>query len=465
MNTPTGSNLPDLIPPDGKWANTFSYHPLDVELARAEGIYLYDDAGNRYIDASGGPMAVNLGHNDERMKRAIMEQLDRYNYVHPVMANGPRAELCDRIAAVAPGRLCASYLVSGGSEAVETAMKLARQAQIVRGNREKYKIVSNHEAYHGMTLATLAVSGSPGSQIPFDPMLQKFPKVHQYSDYHRPEGMSREEWGVISARELEQAIHYAGADTVAAYLATPHGAGCEYGVVPPTSYWEAIREICDRYEVLLIADEVVTGFGRTGKWFAMEHFDVQADIMTTAKGISGMYAPLGAVTVTDEINEPFRKDAYFIHGFTSGGHPLAIAAGIAAIDILHEDGLIDHAAAMEEKLFAHRERLLAHPTVKDIRGWGLMMVGELVKDKETMTFFDREQRAEHLFQQLAVKNGLVMYGTLYGARREPAFRRGLPMWISPPLCITADEIDDMMDRLDRTLTEWEETLSSHKSSR
>ncbi len=458
MNKPSGSNLPDTIKPEGKWANTFSYHPLDVELARAEGIYLYDDQGNRYIDASGGPMAVNIGHNDERMKRAIIEQLDKFNYVHPVMANGPRAELCDRIAAVAPGSLNASYLVSGGSEAVETAMKLARQAQIARGHKDKYKIISNHESYHGMTLATLAVSGSPGSQVPFDPMLQKFPKIHQYSDYNKPEGMPREEWGIISAQELEQAIHYAGSTTVAAYLATPHGAGCEYGVVPPTSYWEAIREICDRHDVLLIADEVVTGFGRTGKWFAMEHFGVQADLMTTAKGISGMYAPLGAVTVSDEINEPFKKDAYFIHGFTSGGHPLALAAGIAAIDILAQDKLIEHAAEMEEKLFAHKERLLAHPTVKDIRGWGLLMVGELVKDKETMEFFDPDQRAEHLFQQLAVKNGLVMYGTLYGARRQPAFRRGLPMWIAPPLCITGDQIEDMMDRLDQTLTEWEQAL-------
>ena len=296
MNKPNGTNLPDSIKPEGKWANTFSYHPLDVELAKADGIYLFDDKGNRYIDASGGPMAVNIGHNDPRMKRAITEQLDRYNYVHPVMANGPRAELCDKIAKIAPGNLNASYLVSGGSEAVETAMKLARQAQIVRGNKDKYKIISNHESYHGMTITTLAVSGSPGSQGPFEPMLQKFPQIKQYSDYTKPSGMPREEWGITCARELEQAIHYAGANTVAAYLATPHGAGCDYGVVPPISYWETIREICDHYEVLLIADEVITGFGRTGKWFAMEHFDIQADIMTTAKGISGMYAPLGAVT-------------------------------------------------------------------------------------------------------------------------------------------------------------------------
>ena len=453
-----GQNLAESLRPEGKWANIFSYHPLDVELAKAEGIYLYDTAGNAYIDASGGPMAVNMPHNDPRIKKALTDQLERYNYVHPVLANGPRAELCNLIAEVAPGNLTASYLVSGGSEAVETAMKIARQAQINRGHPEKYKIISNHEAYHGMTLATLAVSGNPGSQAWFEPMLQKFPHIDQYSDYKKPDGMSREEWGVISAGALENAIHYAGPKTVAAYLATPHGAGCDYGVVPPDSYWQTIREICDRYDVLFIADEVVTGWGRTGKWFAMEHFGVQADIMTTAKGISGMYAPLGAVTVSDEINKPFMNDAYFVHGFTAGGHPLAVAAGIATIGVLKEDRLVEHTAAMEPVLFGYKEKLLAHPSVRDVRGWGLFLVGELVKNKSTMEFFDANDKAEHLFQQLALKNGLVMYGTLYGARRQPAFRRGLPFWISPPLSITEDQIHDMMARLLDTLTEWETAL-------
>lgn len=458
MSNTSGTNLPDTLKPEGKWVNTFSYHPLDVELSRAEGIYLYDDKGNKYIDASGGPMAVNIGHNDPRVKKAISDQLDRFNYVHPLMANAPRAELCNVIAGVAPGNLNASYLVSGGSEAVETAMKIARQAQINRGFKDKYKIITTWEAYHGMTLAALAVSGNPGSQSYFEPMLQKFPHINQYSDYKKPEGMDREEWGVICARELENAIHYAGPKTVAAYMATPHGAGCDYGVVPPKSYWESIREICDRYDVLLIADEVITGWGRTGKWFAMEHFGVQADMMTTAKGISGMYAPLGAVTVSDAINEPFKHDAYFVHGFTAGGHPVAVAAGIAAINVLKEDNLISHAAEMEQVLFNHKHTLLAHPTVKDVRGWGLFLVGELIKDKDSMEFFDGDQRAEHLFQQLAMKNGLVMYGALYGPRRQPAFRRGLPFWIAPPLSITEDEINDMMTRLDITLGEWEHAL-------
>jgi adenosylmethionine-8-amino-7-oxononanoate aminotransferase len=458
MNAFDGSNLPQPLKPEGKWANNFSYHPMDVELERAEGIHLFDNLGNEYIDASGGPMAVNLGHNDERVKTAITKQMDKFSYVHPVMANGPRTELCNRIASIAPGNLNASYLVSGGSEAVETAMKIARQAQINRGFKEKYKIISNYEAYHGMTLATLAVSGNPGSQSHYDPMLQKFPRINQYSDFKKPESMSREEWGIQSALELENAIHYAGPKTVAAYLATPHGAGCDYGVVPPDSYWQSIREICNRYDVLLIADEVVTGFGRTGQWFAMEHFNVEADLMTTAKGISSLYIPLGAVTVSDEINEPFKEDAYFVHGFTAGGHPLACAAGIAVIDVIENDNLLEHTRNMEQKLFSYKDRLLAHPTVKDVRGWGLFMVSELVKNCDTMEFFEPDEQAEQLFQSLALKNGLVLYGTLYGARRQPAFRRGLPSWICPPLTITEEEVGDMMERFDSTLTEWEKAL-------
>jgi adenosylmethionine-8-amino-7-oxononanoate aminotransferase len=177
-----------------------------------------------------------------------------------------------------------------------------------------------------------------------------------------------------------------------------------------------------------------------------------------AKGISSCYIPFGAVAVSEAINAPFEDGAYFVHGFTSGGHPLACAAGIELINIVRDENLLDNCRTQGERLFGHRDRLLEHPTVKDVRGWGLMLVLELVSDKQSMEFFDPDQRAEHLFQALAMKNGLVMYGTLYGPRRQPAFRRGLPAWISPPLSITGAQVDDLIDRLDSTLTEWESTL-------
>ena len=451
-----GQNLPDYQHPEGDYRHIFSYHPMNVEIARAEGVYIYDDKDNRYFDASGGPFAVNLPHNHPRMKAAISDQLDKYAYTHPVLSDPLRAKFCRKLSEITPGDLDHIYLVSGGSEAVETAFKVARQAQISRGHRDKYKIVSVHDSYHGMTLATLGASGSPGSHKPFMPMIPKWPHIRQYSDFDRPEGVSREEWGVECAKALETAIHYEGAQSVAAFLATPHGCGADYAVVPPASYWQTIREICDRYDVLLITDEVVTGFGRTGQWFAMDHYDVVPDIMTLAKGIASSYIPFGAVAVSAEINAPFESgETHFIHGFTNGGHPLGCAAGSELIDIIRDENLLENCRKQSEVLFSYREQLLAHPTVRDVRGWGLMMVLELIKDKESLDFFDSSLQAEKLYSAITLKHGLVMYGSLYGPRRQAAFKRGLPSWISPPLTISSEEMHDLVSRLDSALSEWE----------
>lgn len=452
------ANLPAPLEAEGVWKNVFSYHPMDVELARAEGVHLFDTKGNRYIDASGGPMAVNLGHNDPRMRAAVEAQMRDFAYVHPVLANRPRAALCNAIAEVAPEGLNATYLVSGGSEAVETAVKIARQYWVGAGKPEKHKVIACYESYHGMTLGTMALSGNAATMRPFDPMLQKWPHARQYSDHLKPAHLDRDEWAVECARDLERLIHCEGAHSVAAFIVTPHGCGSEYGVVAPARYWEEVRRICDEYEVLLIADEVVTGFGRTGEWFGMQHFGVAPDIMTMAKGISSCFLPLGAVTVSDAINEVFRAGTPFIHGFTNGGNALSCAAGLQVIDIIKEDGLIAHCRKMGERLFAQKERLLAHPTVADARGWGLFMVLEMVESKASREYFAPEKQAEQLFQSLALKNGLVFYSTLYGARRRPLFRRGLPLWVSPPLTISASEIDELVERLDRTLGEWERML-------
>jgi len=440
------------------WRNAFSYHAFDVEVARAEGVWIHDTKGRAYIDASGGPMAVNLGHGDARVIDAIKRQLDAFAYVHPTLANRPRADLCDAIASVTPEGFNASYLVSGGSEAVETALKIARQYHVATGAPGKHKIISFRESYHGMTLATMALSGNPGTATIFDPMLPKWPKTQQYSEFRRPSHLSPEEWAADCADELERLVHYEGPSTIAAFIATPHGCGSEYGVVAPASYWRRIREICTAYDILFIADEVVSGFGRTGAWFAMEHFGVTPDIITMAKGIASCYAPLGAVSVSDRVNRPFEEGAGFIHGFTYGGHPLACAAGIAVINAIKEDGLVEGARRKSERLFAQRERLLAHETVADVRGWGLFMVLELVEDKASRAYFGPNRQAETLFQSIALTNGLALYSTLYGPRRAGVARRGLPMWISPPLTISEEEIDVLLDRLDRTIGEWEREL-------
>jgi adenosylmethionine-8-amino-7-oxononanoate aminotransferase len=450
---------PSLREPEGMWETVFSYQPFTPVLERAEGIYLYDTAGNRYIDASGGPMAVNLGHGDRRVIEAITKQAEKFAYCHPTLSNQPRAALCERISSVAPGDLNTSYLVSGGSEAVETALKLARQYHLACGNPQKHLVISRWESYHGMTLGALSVAGGTGNRHTFDPMLQHWPHIRQPSALGRLAGMSVEDYALHCAEELEEAIHYAGAQNVAAFLATPVGAGEDYGFVPPAAYWQRLRDICDRYDVLLIADEVVTGFGRTGTWFAMEHFGVQADIMTTAKGISSLYMPLGAVTVSDKVNEPFcHGRARFMHGFTNAGHALACAAGLAVIDILEQDGLIDNSAEIGGYLHAQKERLLQHPSIIDVRGRGLLLVAELVSNKHTMEFFPPEAQAETTLHAIALQHGLALYGTLYGPRRPDAHKRGLPLFLAPPLCITRAQVDELLDALDSTLTEWEQRL-------
>jgi adenosylmethionine-8-amino-7-oxononanoate aminotransferase len=449
---------------EGDWRNAFSHHPFNVEIARAEGVFIYDTLGRRYYDASGGPFAVNLGHGHPRMREAIVAQLDQYAYAHPTLANRRRADLCDAIASVTPPGLNTSYLVSGGSEAVETAIKIARQYHAACGRPGRHKIISNYESYHGMTLGTMSLSGNPRSNQHYDPMLLRWPKVAQYSDYRRPAGMSRDDWAVVTVQELERVIHYEGVDTVAAFIATPHGCGSEYGLVPPTLYWQEIRRVCDENDVLLIADEVVTGFGRTGRWFGMEHFGVVPDIMTFAKGINSSYIPLGAATVSDKVNEPFRNGTGFVHGFTNGGHPLAAASGIALIDILKSERLVEQSDERGRQLFSHADRLRAHPSVADVRGWGTFMVLELVSGADERAFFPPEANAEQRFQEIALSNGLALYSTLYGARRRPLMSRGLPMWIAPAFVISEDQLDDMIDRLDRTLHHWEQAMQVGRPS-
>ncbi len=445
--------------PEGVWGRIFSSHSFTPILERAEGIYLYDTEGRRYIDVSAGPMAIGLPHGDRRVNEAISRQLEKFAYCHPVLSNEPKARLCEKLSRIAPENLNTTFLTpGGGSDAVETALKLARQFHVLRGKAEKHMVVSHWDSYHGMSLGALSAGGLPGLKSIFDPLLLKWPKIHQYSERSRPRELDPEDFGVRAARELEECIYYHGARNISAFLATPIGCGSDYGLIPPASYWKTIREICTDNDILFIADEVVSGFGRTGKWFCMEHFGVQPDMMTMGKGITSLYVPLGGVMVSDEVNELFRKGGGFNHGFTSQGHPVACAASLAVIDILEKDGLVENSARVGQYLHSQRERLLAHPSVADARGKGLFMVMEIVGNKKTMEFFPRDAQAEFWLQSIGLENGLVFYTTLYGVRRPSMGNRGLPFWISPPLCITREQVDEVLERVDRTLTQWEEKM-------
>ena len=450
---------PQLRTLDGAWNTILSYRPFEPVLERAEGIYLYDTDGNRYIDASSGPFAANLGHGDKRVAEAISKQLAKFAYCHPALSSQPRADLCERIARVAPGSMNTSHLCSGGSEAVEGAIKFARQYHVERGNMQKHMIISRRASYHGSSLGAMSATGDPRHWGKWAVMRQQWPKIGQPTDLGLPQGVTFEDQALQSARELEEAIHYAGPDNIAAFIATPVGEASDYALMPPREYWQSVRDICDRYDVLLIADEVVTGFGRTGRWFGMEHFGVQADIMTTAKGISSVYAPLGAITVSDEVSEPFRTGgAVFGHGFTNGGHPLSCAAGVAVIDAMEEDGLVENSASVGAYLHSQKDRFLKHPTVMHVRGTGLLMSLEMVADKETGTFFPPEADAEKRLQSISLKNGIALYASLYGPRRPESLDRGHSINLGPPTCITRDQVDELIEAFDLTLTQWEEAM-------
>ena len=429
-----------------KWNNVFSYHPSGPLLDRAEGIYVYDIEGNKYIDVGAGARAVSVGHGDPRVMEAISNQFAKFAYCPRALASEPRAELCDRIARVAPGTLNASHLCSGGSEAVEGAIKLAYQYHVLRGNAQKSIIISRQASYHGSSLGALSATGDPKTHAAFAPLRLQWPHIPQPSTVCRPPQMTAEDYALLCAQELERAIYYSGAQNVAAFIAAPDGAAAEDALIPPREYWQTIRHICNQYDVLLITDEAVTGFGRTGRWFCMEHFDVQADIMVTGKGISGAYAPLGAVTVSDEIVEVFHEQGvHFKHGYTSGGHPIACAAGSAVIDILEKDNLVQNSADLGAYLHSQKDRFLSHPTIAEVRGAGLLMSMRLVSNKETMEGFSEESGAESKLHAIALKHGLVL----------------LPdnvLKIAPPLCITREQLDDLMDALDLSLSQWERNL-------
>lgn len=446
--------------PEGMWGKDLSSHSFEPVLERAEGIYLYDTNGKRYIDVSGGPMACGIGHGDKRVNQAIIDQLKKFASCHPVLSNQPRAELCERISQITPWDLKTTFLTpGGGSDAVETAIKLSRQYHLARGNDQKHMIVSHLDSYHGMSLGALSVAGGPGMRKPYDPMLFKWPKIHQYSKTSRPPNLSPEEYGLRVAQELEEVIHFTGKQYIAAFMATPFGCGSDYGLMPPASYWKTIREICDTYDILLIADEVVSGFGRTGKWFCMEHFNVKPDMMTIGKGITSLYLPMGAVTISDKVKEPFTGGAHFNHGFTNQGHPVACAASKAVIDIIEKDGLVENSAEVGAYLHSQKDRLLAHNTIADARGQGLFLVIEIVADKKTMDFFPRDAEPEFWLQSIGLEKGVVFYNTLYGSRRPSMAKRGLPFWISPPLCTTREQVDEMLDAIDETLIAWEKQMN------
>ena len=410
------------------WMAQSAADPIPVDTAK--GVYFYTPDGKRYIDFNSQLMSVNAGHGDRRIIEAIKRQADKLAFANPFMAHEPRALLGKKLAELLPGDIDKVFFTLGGAEANENAVKLARA---VTG---RYKIVSRYRSYHGATGAAMAMTGDP-RRWPND--LGTSGVVHVLDPYHGPqrEVDSAEE----SLRYLEETIQLEGPNTIAAFfLETVTGTN---GVlIPPDGYLQGVRDLCDRYGILMVCDEIMSGFGRTGAWFAVNHWNVVPDIITMAKGLTSSYVPLGAVGMRPRVAQHFERNVFF-GGLTYNSHPLACAAALGAIQAYEEDDMIGNAKRMGELMKRHHETLrVKHPCIGLTRSIGLFGILELVRDRKTM-------------EPLAPFNGtsdeMKAVGTYFREHGLYTFVRWHTIMTNPPLCINEDELAEGFAIIDRAL--------------
>jgi adenosylmethionine-8-amino-7-oxononanoate aminotransferase len=474
--TTTAPTQPDLqqLAKDHLWMHFTrmgGFEAADVPIiVRGEGCHLEDANGKRYLDALAGLFSVNIGYSfGDEIGQAALEQMrelpfyTNWSYAHP------RAiELATEVASLAPGDLNRVFFCSGGSEAVESAWKLARQFYAARGGRKlqssaetrrdeqaavvsapqrRYKAIARHIAYHGTTMGALSINGIPAIRTPFEPLVSEVRHVSNTNRYHRPSNETEAEFTQFLLDELEQAILAMGPETVCLVHMEPvqNAGGC---FTPPDGYWRGVREICDRYDILLSADEVITAFGRLGYWFGSERYDIRPDIVTSAKGLSSSYAAIGAVIATDRVLEAFMGEtSMFSHGITFGGHPVMCAIALKNIEIMKRERIVEHVRSTEDAFRSTLAQLLDIPIVGDLRGTGFFYAVELVKDKETRETFSDEE-CERLLRGY-LSNALFEAGLICRAddRGDPVVQ------ISPPLVAGQAEFDEITSILGDVLTE------------
>lgn len=417
------------------WSAQGAVDPIPV--VRAEGVYLWDADGRRFLDFSAQLMNVNIGHSHPRVVAAIKEQADRLLYVAPGFATQVRGELGRKLAELAPGDLNKVFFVLGGAEANENAIKIAR---MVTG---RFKIITRYRSYHGATYGSLSASGDP-RRLATEPGIPGIVRVHDPYCYRCIFGQEPETCHRECISHIEQVIRFEGPDSIAAVLM--EGVTGTNGImVPPDDYWRRLREMCDRYGILLISDEVMSGFGRTGEWFAVNNWGVVPDMISTAKGITSGYLPLGAVIVSDRIAAYFEGNTFW-SGMTYSSHPMSCAAGLAALQVIEDEGLLEHARQMEPVMAKGLADLQArHPSVGDVRGLGLFWVIELVKDRET-----REPLAP--WNAKASELGPMVDLSRYIRQRGVyTFCKWNWIFVVPPLCITPEQIAEGLTVIDAAL--------------
>ena len=416
-------------------------------VVRGEGCWLFDDQDNAYLDGSGGALVANLGHGLHEIAHAIGRQAETVAYASgAIFSNEPVAELAAELDEVLPEPLAYSYFLCSGSEAIEASVKLARQYWRERGRGDKWKVVSRVPSYHGNTLTALSLSGREHYRAIYGPLLTDFPRVPAPDRYRRPHGDTWDGTGVI--REIERQ----GPETVAAFLAEPVIGSSLGAMAPEPEYYQRIAEACRELGVLFIADEVMAGMGRTGRWFSFEHFGVVPDVVVCGKGLSGGYAPLSAVIASREIVETIRDGSgAFVHAQTYSHMPLTAAAGVATLRYIKANGLVEHVASMEELFFGKLDALRAHRAVGDVRGRGFLAGVELVADRESKRPYPRSEKVAERVAAAALANGLVVWSN--AGHLEDG--DGDILMIGPSFTISTDEIDEIVARLKRAL---EQTL-------
>jgi len=419
-------------------------------IVKSEGIYLYDDQGNRFIDASGGAIVCSIGHGVKEIADIAAAQMQRVAFVFRRAFITPELERAARkVCELTGGDMDRVFFVSGGSEATETAVKLARKYHIDNGNPAKYRVISRWQSYHGATLGALSWSGFTSRRADFTPYLKDFVHLPATYCYRCWYGLSPESCDLQCAQALEDEILCLGPETVSAYIAEPVSGHSLAAAHPPDEHFKRIRQICDKYDVLMILDEVMSGVGRTGKWFAYQHHAAVPDIIALAKGLSAGYFPVGAAVVQEKIYDVIANNSgIFGSGHTYGGNPVAAAVTCGVLDYLKKNELVERCADMGQYLAAKLQTLASHPTVGDIRGRGLQRGIEFVRDKETKETLDPQIHFSQQIQDEALLRGVHIESS-FGCNRGQS---GDTLIFGPPYIITEQQIDDLIGIIDETLT-------------
>ncbi|ETI68420.1 aspartate aminotransferase family protein [Neobacillus vireti] len=414
-----------------------------------KGVYLFDMEGKKYLDAASGAVTANIGHGAAEIMEAMQEQAKKVSFVYrSQFTSGAAEKLAQKIAALLPGDLNWSFFVNSGSEATETAMKMAIQYWQEKGIHTKTKVLSRWVSYHGITLGALSMSGHTGRRARFVPLLEDFPVINPPYCYRCPYNLTAPTCNYLCARELNQAIERIGAEKIAAFIAEPVIGASGGAITPPKDYFKTIKEICDAHDILFIADEVMTGSGRTGTMLASEHWDIIPDIVALGKGLGAGYAPIAAAVASEKVMEPILAGSKSVmSGHTLSANPQSCAVALAVLEYLEKNEIMREVENKGEYLRNELEKLIAqYSFVGDVRGKGLLLGIEFVEDRITKTPFPRHALVTQQMVSLAKEKGLIVYPA--GAGIDGV--NGDSIIISPPLTITTNEMEELIDLLAAT---------------